>query len=351
VCRIWACGQVTAGPAGDGRGTPAGGGVALPSSLSSRSAFSSSSSSAAAAMSNANQPPNTNTASNANPTNGNSNPGNSAGTTNTAANGSGNANTNSTTPTASHLSIPATAPAGGLTITQPPQASTSFFKIASGQPITFGWNLTSLYSTPAHLTVSAYCPENNNQYSIAVLPGTATEVVWDVWSYNQANQATPLAALQYQLEIYDDRGPGAIPAGGLFSPNSALKFALYTPQPYTPLASGEWPSRWPVSHAVLTVLLPSCRMGVSGMQVRGARAGDGPPCFCSTHHNPRHLPPFRLRPHPPPRLTARGGQAAFTRTVFYSPSSMFFMGPRSYHVSPSASHRTDSLVDPPYTLP
>lgn len=159
-----------------------------------------------------------------------------------SASGIQNVPTNSASNSASGntgISIPPTAAAGGLTITQPPQASTSYFKIASGQPITFGWNLTSLYVTPEHLTVSAYCPENNNQYPVTVVPGTVTEITWDVWSYNQANQATPLPPQTYQLEIWDDRGPGVGPLGGRFSPNSALKFALYSPQPYTPLASGE----------------------------------------------------------------------------------------------------------------
>jgi hypothetical protein len=163
----------------------------------------------------------------------------SAGQSAPSNSASNSAGSNSGNPTNTGISIPPTAAAGGLTITQPPQASTSYFKIASGQPITFGWNLTSLYVTPEHLTVSAYCPENNNQYPITVVPGTVTEVTWDVWSYNQANQATPLAPQVYQLEIWDDRGPGVAPLGGRFSPNSALKFALYSPQPYTPLASGQ----------------------------------------------------------------------------------------------------------------
>jgi hypothetical protein len=143
---------------------------------------------------------------------------------------------------ASTSSIPQTAAAGGLTITQPPQSATSFFKIAPSQFITFAWNFTSLLSTPTHLTVSAVC-DNGNTYPVGptngVIPGTATSVVWDPWSYDQANPNTPLAQASYTLNIWDDRGPGAPREPGLFQENSALKFALYTPQPYTPIASGE----------------------------------------------------------------------------------------------------------------
>ncbi|KAH8115902.1 hypothetical protein DFH11DRAFT_1245306 [Phellopilus nigrolimitatus] len=144
--------------------------------------------------------------------------------------------------TGSFISIPATAAAGGLTFTQPPQtADASFYKIASGAPITFGWNFTSLIVTPTHLTVSAFC-ENGVTYPVGptngVIDGKATQVVWDLFSYQQANPGTPLAQATYTLSIWDDRGPGAARAAGYLSPNSGLKFALYTPQPYTPIASG-----------------------------------------------------------------------------------------------------------------
>jgi hypothetical protein len=139
-------------------------------------------------------------------------------------------------------SIPQSAAAGGLTITQPPQTATSFFKIAQSQYITFAWNFTSLLSTPTHLTVSAACA-NGNTYPVGptngIIPGTATSVVWDPYGYDQANPNTPLAQASYTLMIWDDRGPNPPRAPGLLQPNSALTFALYTPQPYTPIASGE----------------------------------------------------------------------------------------------------------------
>ncbi|KII84630.1 hypothetical protein PLICRDRAFT_95190 [Plicaturopsis crispa FD-325 SS-3] len=141
----------------------------------------------------------------------------------------------------SSISIPQTAAAGGITLTQPPQTSTSFYKIASGQPITFGWNFTSVLVNNTHLTVSAIC-DNGNTYPVGptdgVIAGTATSVVWDLYSYNQAHSNTPLAQASYTLNIWGDLGRNAARAPGYMSPNTALKFALYTPQPYTPISSG-----------------------------------------------------------------------------------------------------------------
>lgn len=150
----------------------------------------------------------------------------------------------SLSPSSSTLSIPQTAPAGGLTITQPPQTQTSYFKIAPSNTITFAWNFTFLLSTPTHLTVSAVC-DNGNTYPVGpsdgIIPGTATSVAWDIWSYQQANLNTPLAQATYTLHIWDDRGPGAPREPGLLQENDALQFAMYSPQAYTPLASEHRP--------------------------------------------------------------------------------------------------------------
>ena len=139
-------------------------------------------------------------------------------------------------------SIPQTAAAGGLTITQPAQTATSYFKITPDEPITFGWNFTYLYVTPQHLTVSALC-DNGYTYPVGptdgIIPGDSTTVVWDPYEYNQDHPALQLPQATYTLAIWDERGPGAVRQGGVFNPNTALTFALYTPQPYTPLASGE----------------------------------------------------------------------------------------------------------------
>ena len=140
----------------------------------------------------------------------------------------------------SSSSIPQTAAAGGLTITKPPQTATSYYKIAESNTVTFAWNFTSLLSTPTSLTLSAL-GDNGNTYPVGPsdgkIPGTATSVTWDLWSYQQAHPSLQLAPGTYRLSIWDDRGPGASRAPGLFQENTALQFALYTPQAYTPLES------------------------------------------------------------------------------------------------------------------
>jgi len=171
------------------------------------------------------------------PTNSNSQNQNQQSSSSAASSGSASGSSQASSST---LSIPQTAPAGGLTITQPPQTQTSYFKIAPGNTITIAWNFTYLLSTPTHLTVSAVC-DNGNTYPVGptdgIIPGTATSVTWDVWSYQQAHPNTPLAQATYTLHIWDDRGPGAPREPGLFTENDALQFAMYSPQPYTPLAS------------------------------------------------------------------------------------------------------------------
>jgi len=137
--------------------------------------------------------------------------------------------------------VPQTAPAGGITITNPPQTATSFYKIAPSQAITFAWNMTSVIVTPTHLTLSAVC-DNGNTYPVGptdgIIPGTATQVVWDIYEYQRSNPNKPLAQATYTLNIWDDRGPGAPRRPGYLEQNTNLRFALYTPQAYTPIASG-----------------------------------------------------------------------------------------------------------------
>ncbi|KIM70023.1 hypothetical protein SCLCIDRAFT_98949, partial [Scleroderma citrinum Foug A] len=137
--------------------------------------------------------------------------------------------------------IPADAAPGEIVFTQPPLQSTSYYKIASGEYITFGWNFTDLYVTPTSLTLSAVC-DNGNTYPIGptdgVIPGNARSVVWYPYGYQTGNPTVPLAQASYTLHIWGDGGPSAAATPGYLDANSDLEFALYTPQPYTPLASG-----------------------------------------------------------------------------------------------------------------
>jgi hypothetical protein len=147
----------------------------------------------------------------------------------------------STSATASSVSIPSTAADGGITITQPVQtADASYYKIAKGVTVTFGWNFTSVLSYPTSLVVQAYCSDNSNTYTItSSLPGTATNVTWVPYEYDQnaAQSGNPaLVQATYRLQIFDERGLSEAASAGRFQPNTAVEFALYIPQPYTPIA-------------------------------------------------------------------------------------------------------------------
>lgn len=152
----------------------------------------------------------------------------------------GNQNGNGQQGSSSQVTIPSTAPAGGLTILSPPQTATSYFKIAPSNTITFVWNFTDVIIFPTSLTVSAIC-DNGNTYAVGPsdgkIDGHATSVEWDLWSFQQAHPTLPLAATSYQLHIWGDQGPGAARAPGILQENSALRFAMYSPRPYTPLQS------------------------------------------------------------------------------------------------------------------
>jgi hypothetical protein len=146
----------------------------------------------------------------------------------------------------------------------PAQMSTSFFKIQQDQPITFVWNFTSLYRQPEHLTLNVVGADKNNfpvGPTDGIIPGTQTSVVWDPYAYNQAHRATPLVQQEYQLQIWDDKGSNAPIAPGLFAMNTQVKFALYSPAPYTPLASGESPAIHVHRNLLLTILCFSCQDG------------------------------------------------------------------------------------------
>jgi len=146
---------------------------------------------------------------------------------------------------ASSTSINPMAAAGGITITKPAQtAQASYYKIASGVPVTFAWNFTSIINYPSSLFVYAYCSENSNSYPIAASPsnglnGRATQVIWDPYSYSLAAAQSNLPQLiqaTYRLKIFDERGENVGASGGLFQPNTRVEFALYIPSRYTPLA-------------------------------------------------------------------------------------------------------------------
>ncbi|PWN37151.1 uncharacterized protein FA14DRAFT_112196, partial [Meira miltonrushii] len=140
-------------------------------------------------------------------------------------------------------SIPQSAAAGGITITQPQQtAAQSYYKIAQGISVTFGWNFTSVLRYPSSFVVQAYCSENHNTYTIASsLAGTATAVTWAPYDFDQSaiQLGQPqLIQATYRLQIFDERGLSVGLQPGLFQPNTKVEFALYQPKPYTPISAG-----------------------------------------------------------------------------------------------------------------
>lgn len=141
-------------------------------------------------------------------------------------------------------------PAGGLSITEPPQtAQASYYKIAPHETITFGWEFTSLKKTPSKLYVVASCSKNGNTYPIAPsptgIPGDAKNVTWYPYGYHldaQSHGDPDLVADKYRLVIYDDKGPDGVPKGGEFLTNNMLEFSMYFPRKYTPLSEWSCPS-------------------------------------------------------------------------------------------------------------
>ncbi|PWN19545.1 hypothetical protein BCV69DRAFT_284175 [Microstroma glucosiphilum] len=157
--------------------------------------------------------------------------------------------------TTSSVSIASTAAAGGLTVTLPNEtADASYYKIAPAVNVTFAWNFTSVLSYGTSLTIQAYCTSNSNTYTITSLPATATQVIWNPYSYSVSAVARGSAALvqeTYRLQIFDERGLDAASSPGLMSPNEDTDFALYIPQSYTALADG-----WTCT---------GCKSGASGL--------------------------------------------------------------------------------------
>jgi len=84
--------------------------------------------------------------------------------------------------------------------------------------------------------------DNGNTYAVGptdgVVPGTATQVVWDIWKYQVENPATPLAQAGYTLSVWGDRGADALPRPGYLGAFGGLQFAMYTPQVYTSIQDG-----------------------------------------------------------------------------------------------------------------
>lgn len=159
-------------------------------------------------------------------------------------NGGNNNNRPTTTGNSTSLKIPQSAPAGSIVMIQPASsASQSYYKIASGEDITFKWNFTNVIATPESITVVAYCADNNVEYKVGptdgssnTLPGKATQVVWNPYEWQLQPGQTPFQQATYTLKIFDERGTGVALKAGYLTPYTGTKFGMYKPQAYTPFA-------------------------------------------------------------------------------------------------------------------
>jgi len=119
-------------------------------------------------------------------------------------------------------------------LTPAPISGEAYFKI--GDFVTFGWNYTSLSSTPTALDIFATCTANSNLYTLAVNSsvGPSGAVTWDTNNY-QATGTIPLLVETYTLIIYDaDSSISAAAEAGYLAPFTSYAFGMYTPQAYTP---------------------------------------------------------------------------------------------------------------------
>ncbi|PWY75534.1 hypothetical protein BO70DRAFT_354459 [Aspergillus heteromorphus CBS 117.55] len=123
---------------------------------------------------------------------------------------------------------------GGISMLDPNEYSTTYYKI--GNYVTFEWNYTSLSVTPSGVNVVASCSLNSHTYTISsnMSVSPTGKVVWDTKKY-QANATVPLLTASYTLIIWDAaKGISATASAGHLAAASH-SFAMYVPQPYTPL--------------------------------------------------------------------------------------------------------------------
>ncbi|KAA8650121.1 hypothetical protein EYZ11_010896 [Aspergillus tanneri] len=136
----------------------------------------------------------------------------------------------------SSSSIDPRSPAGGISMITPSvQGVPTYYKI--GDYVTFAWNYTSLLVTPSAVNVVASCSKNSATYTISnnMSVEQTGKVVWDTKKY-QSNATVPLLTATYTLIVYDANSSIGDRAGpGELSSDNQFNFAMYLPQPYTPL--------------------------------------------------------------------------------------------------------------------
>ncbi|KAI8342122.1 hypothetical protein BC941DRAFT_499612 [Chlamydoabsidia padenii] len=176
-------------------------------------------------------------------------PGGNSTLPNTGNNSTIPGNTNSTTPNAGNSTngmgnLPTSASYGvtvqvGYATFLAPTASKSvspLYRVDANENVTFSWSYSNLLVRPANLTLDAVGPQSAT-YIIAALNGDATSYVWQL---NSVVPKTPLMNGYYQIRLYDQRGPTAIPSPGWLMPQSRLTIAFYTPESYQVITNSNY---------------------------------------------------------------------------------------------------------------
>jgi len=148
--------------------------------------------------------------------------------------------TNTKATTTKHKTFDARDPPGSVVMITPSAAAGSqLYKI--GDHITWGWNYTNVQGKPTAVDVLVSCKAATQTWTLTqnmtyATPGSYT---WDTAAYQTKNVENPLPVESYTLIIKDsDTEITDTPEAGYLAPFAGFTFVLYTPQPYTPLASG-----------------------------------------------------------------------------------------------------------------
>ena len=134
---------------------------------------------------------------------------------------------------------PVEAPGSIVMITPSAAAGSQLYKI--GDYITWAWNYTNVQGTPTAVDVLVSCKSQTSTITLTqnmtfTTPGAYT---WDTHAYQTNHVEDPLMIETYTLIIHDSDSAVTAPAeAGYLAAFSGLSFVLYTPQAYTPLASG-----------------------------------------------------------------------------------------------------------------
>ncbi|KAK9701529.1 hypothetical protein K7432_011679 [Basidiobolus ranarum] len=118
---------------------------------------------------------------------------------------------------------------GRLTLTEPQQVYQQPSMLAIGYRIQFKWQYDKyLTILPQALNINVVRPSLNLEFPIAVnLTGTTTEFLWDTNTWNQT-VAPLIESSDYQLRIFDERGPKATWEAGRLAMYQ-VAFKMYKP--------------------------------------------------------------------------------------------------------------------------